>query len=51
MQFQAFSLGLAQQFDEVKQKYKEANQILGDLVKVGKNVNNGSIRFHDMSIK
>lgn len=34
LQFQAFSLGLSEQFPEVKQKYAEANQLLGDLVKV-----------------
>lgn len=34
MQFQAFSLGLGQQFDEVKKMYSQANQLLGDLVKV-----------------
>ena len=38
MQFQAFSLGLGQQFDEVKKMYKEANHLLGDLVKVGGSV-------------
>ncbi|ESO03713.1 hypothetical protein HELRODRAFT_99990 [Helobdella robusta] len=34
MQFQAFSLGLGQQFDEVKRMYKVANMVLGDIVKV-----------------
>ncbi|XP_064604061.1 pyruvate carboxylase, mitochondrial-like [Liolophura sinensis] len=34
LQFQAFSLGLAEQFEEVKKMYAEANQLLGDLVKV-----------------
>lgn len=34
LQFQAFSLGLGSQFPVVKQKYREANMILGDLVKV-----------------
>lgn len=34
LQFQAHSLGLGNQFEEVKQKYKEANQLCGDLVKV-----------------
>ena len=47
MQFQAFSLGLAQQFDEVKHKYKEANQLLGDIVKVrgwrGEGVKRGGV--------
>eukprot|EP00111_Clytia_hemisphaerica_P011981 TCONS_00035219-protein len=34
LQFQAFSLGLNEQFDEVKQKYIEANNLLGNIVKV-----------------
>lgn len=34
LQFQAFSLGLSDQFPEVKRKYTIANQLLGDLVKV-----------------
>ncbi|KAI0981612.1 hypothetical protein GJ496_010381 [Pomphorhynchus laevis] len=34
LQFQAFSLGLGSQFEEVKQKYAEANALLGDIVKV-----------------
>merc|ERR1719187_1744040 len=34
LQFQAFSLGLGDQFEEIKEKYAEANQILGDIVKV-----------------
>merc|ERR1719412_1154684 len=34
LQFQAYSLGLGDQFELVKKKYKEANEILGDLVKV-----------------
>ena len=34
LQFQAFSLGLGDQFTEVKKAYVEANQLLGDLVKV-----------------
>eukprot|EP00096_Caligus_rogercresseyi_P000664 TRINITY_DN1113_c0_g1_i3.p1 TRINITY_DN1113_c0_g1~~TRINITY_DN1113_c0_g1_i3.p1 ORF type:complete len:1086 (-),score=226.61 TRINITY_DN1113_c0_g1_i3:477-3734(-) len=34
LQFQAFSLGLGNQFRDVKKKYAEANQILGDIVKV-----------------
>lgn len=34
LQFQAFSLGLGSQFEEVKKKYTEANQILGDIIKV-----------------
>ncbi|XP_064623588.1 pyruvate carboxylase, mitochondrial-like isoform X2 [Lineus longissimus] len=34
LQFQAFSLGLAEQFQEVKKMYSVANQLLGDLVKV-----------------
>ena len=35
LQFQAFSLGLSDQFPEVKRKYVIANKLLGDLVKVG----------------
>ncbi|XP_065057010.1 pyruvate carboxylase, mitochondrial-like isoform X2 [Rhopilema esculentum] len=34
LQFQAFSLGLSDQFPEVKRKYVIANKLLGDLVKV-----------------
>ena len=34
LQFQAFSLGLASQFEKVKKVYAEANLLLGDLVKV-----------------
>ncbi|XP_063957669.1 pyruvate carboxylase, mitochondrial-like isoform X2 [Lytechinus pictus] len=34
LQFQAFSLGLGSQFDEVKKAYVQANQLLGDLIKV-----------------
>ena len=34
LQFQAYSLGLGDQFELVKQKYTEANDLLGDLVKV-----------------
>ena len=35
LQFQAFSLGLGDQFEMVKEKYREANILLGDIVKVG----------------
>lgn len=38
LQFQAFSLGLAEQFEEIKAKYKEANMLLGDIIKVGQPV-------------
>ena len=34
LQFQAFSLGLGDHFELVKAKYKEANDLLGDIVKV-----------------
>lgn len=34
LQFQAFSLGLADQFEEIKKMYKEANMLLGDIIKV-----------------
>lgn len=34
LQFQAFSLGLGPQFDEVKRMYREANLVLGDIIKV-----------------
>ncbi|KAF5397880.1 Pyruvate carboxylase a [Paragonimus heterotremus] len=34
LQFQAFSLGLGEQFEQVKKKYVEANQLLGNVVKV-----------------
>ena len=35
LQFQAFSLGLADQFEEVKKMYRVANMLLGDIIKVG----------------
>ncbi|XP_014676191.1 PREDICTED: pyruvate carboxylase, mitochondrial-like [Priapulus caudatus] len=34
MQFQAFSLGLGEQFEEVKKAYIDANHLLGDVIKV-----------------
>lgn len=34
LQFQAFSLGLGDQFEAVKAAYREANYLLGDLIKV-----------------
>jgi len=34
LQFQAYSLGLGDQFSEVKRKYADANQLLGDVIKV-----------------
>lgn len=34
LQFQAFSLGLGSQFEEIKKAYTEANQLLGDIIKV-----------------
>ena len=34
IQFQAFSLGLGTQFENVKRSYIEANQLLGDIIKV-----------------
>jgi len=34
LQFQAFSLGLGAQFEQVKKAYAEANQLLGDIIKV-----------------
>lgn len=34
LQFQAFSLGLGEKFDQVKKMYAEANEVLGDIVKV-----------------
>lgn len=34
LQFQAFSLGLGDKFDEVKNMYAEANLALGDIIKV-----------------
>jgi len=36
LQFQSYSLGLGDQFEEVKKKYAEANELLGDIVKVNK---------------
>ena len=32
LQFQAFSLGLGSQFEEVKKKYTQANQLLGGIL-------------------
>ena len=37
LQFQAFSLGLADQFEEVKKMYVHANKLLGDIPKVHRN--------------
>ncbi|XP_044737041.1 pyruvate carboxylase, mitochondrial isoform X2 [Chrysoperla carnea] len=34
LQFQAYSLGLGEQFEQVKKAYIDANQILGDIIKV-----------------
>lgn len=34
LHFQAYSLGLADQFTDVKKKYTLANELLGDVVKV-----------------
>ncbi|KAI3383577.1 hypothetical protein SNEBB_007816 [Seison nebaliae] len=34
LQFQAYSLGLGEQFEEVKKAYIDANQLLGDIIKV-----------------
>lgn len=34
LQFQAYSLGLGQHFEEIKRTYSEANKLLGDLIKV-----------------
>lgn len=34
LQFQAYSLGLEDQFEKVKKAYKEANMLLGDIIKV-----------------
>ena len=34
LQFQAYSLGLGEEFEQVKAKYREANLLLGDIVKV-----------------
>ncbi|GAB6023353.1 hypothetical protein CHUAL_008153 [Chamberlinius hualienensis] len=34
LQFQAFSLGLGNQFEEIKKAYREANLLLGDIIKV-----------------
>jgi len=34
LQFQAFSLGLGEKFDQVKKMYMEANLALGDIIKV-----------------
>lgn len=34
LQFQAYSLGLGQHFEEIKRTYTEANKLLGDIIKV-----------------
>uniref|UniRef100_A0A7E4VII3 Pyruvate carboxylase n=2 Tax=Panagrellus redivivus TaxID=6233 RepID=A0A7E4VII3_PANRE len=34
LQFQAFSLGLGEKFNDVKKMYAEANEVLGDIIKV-----------------
>lgn len=34
LQFQAFSLGLGEQFENIKKAYREANMLLGDIIKV-----------------
>ncbi|KER30329.1 hypothetical protein T265_03273 [Opisthorchis viverrini] len=34
LQFQAFSLGLGDQFEDVKKKYCEANELMGNIIKV-----------------
>lgn len=34
LQFQAYSLGLANQFADVKRNYTSANKLLGDVIKV-----------------
>lgn len=34
LQFQAFSLGLANRFEQIKKAYAVANQLLGDIIKV-----------------
>lgn len=34
LQFQAFSLGLGSKFEEIKKAYADANQLLGDIIKV-----------------
>ncbi|CAG5102626.1 Oidioi.mRNA.OKI2018_I69.chr1.g390.t1.cds [Oikopleura dioica] len=34
LHFQAYSMGLGDQFKEVKQKYAEANELLGNIIKV-----------------
>lgn len=34
LQFQAFSLGLGSQFEEIKRAYTQANQLLGNITKV-----------------
>ncbi len=36
LQFQSFSMGMADEFSLVKKRYKEANELLGDIVKVRK---------------
>ncbi|TGZ73309.1 hypothetical protein CRM22_001584 [Opisthorchis felineus] len=34
LQFQAFSLGLGDQFEDIKKKYCEANELMGNVIKV-----------------
>lgn len=39
LQFQAYSLGLGDMFEDVKRAYREANLLLGDLIKVKPYIN------------
>ncbi len=48
LQFQSFSMGMAEEFSTVKQRYKDANELLGDIVKVRRvrtSVSNSCINF------
>lgn len=37
LQFQAFSLGLGEHFESIKKAYRDANLLLGDIIKVHTN--------------
>ena len=45
LQFQAYSLGLGDFFEDVKKAYREANLLLGDVIKVSTRVDGYRIEF------
>lgn len=46
LQFQAFSLGLGEFFEDVKKAYREANLLLGDIIKVGVSIYRNSVETY-----